>query len=204
MSKQELLNFFNYLERRGFLREDLQCDPGHQVESYIAMRKDKENHSVEANEKVELEPEYVDLGLPSGTLWATCNVGANKPEEFGDYFTQEEVKKLDCIIPTEEHFVELLLNCTPVLTKKNGVDGYLFEGMNENHLFLPAAGYHNDVMSLCDAGSRGGYWSRALDGDIGISMYNLYLNGRCLTYGRCFIKDYGLSVRAIKGKEGKV
>ncbi|MBO7069080.1 MAG: hypothetical protein J6W52_10480 [Bacteroidaceae bacterium] len=27
--------------------------------------------------------EYVDLGLPSGTLWATCNVGASKPEETG-------------------------------------------------------------------------------------------------------------------------
>ena len=27
--------------------------------------------------------EYVDLGLPSGTLWATMNVGANSPEEFG-------------------------------------------------------------------------------------------------------------------------
>ena len=33
---------------------------------------------------------YVDLGLPSGTLWATCNVGANKPEEFGDYFAWGE------------------------------------------------------------------------------------------------------------------
>ena len=30
--------------------------------------------------------EYVDLGLPSGLLWATCNVGANAPEECGDYF----------------------------------------------------------------------------------------------------------------------
>ena len=30
--------------------------------------------------------EYVDLGLPSGTLWATCNVGAKEPEEYGDYF----------------------------------------------------------------------------------------------------------------------
>lgn len=30
--------------------------------------------------------EYVDLGLPSGTLWAKCNVGATKPEEYGDYF----------------------------------------------------------------------------------------------------------------------
>lgn len=34
--------------------------------------------------------EYVDLGLPSGTLWATCNVGANCPEEYGDYFAWSE------------------------------------------------------------------------------------------------------------------
>ena len=36
--------------------------------------------------------EYVDLGLPSGTLWATCNVGANTPEEFGDYFAWGETQ----------------------------------------------------------------------------------------------------------------
>ncbi len=35
---------------------------------------------------------YVDLGLPSGTLWATCNVGASSPEEYGDYFAWGETK----------------------------------------------------------------------------------------------------------------
>ena len=30
--------------------------------------------------------DYVDLGLPSGTLWASCNVGANKPTDYGLYF----------------------------------------------------------------------------------------------------------------------
>ena len=30
--------------------------------------------------------EYVDLGLPSGTMWATCNVGASKPEDWGLLF----------------------------------------------------------------------------------------------------------------------
>jgi hypothetical protein len=30
--------------------------------------------------------EYVDLSLPSGTLWATCNVGASKPSDVGLYF----------------------------------------------------------------------------------------------------------------------
>ena len=30
--------------------------------------------------------DYVDLGLPSGTMWATCNVGADKPEDEGLLF----------------------------------------------------------------------------------------------------------------------
>ena len=38
------------------------------------------------------EHDWVDLGLPSGTLWATCNVGANKPEEYGDYFAWGETE----------------------------------------------------------------------------------------------------------------
>jgi len=41
---------------------------------------------------VEPEHEYVDLGLPSGTLWATCNVGASSPEECGDYFAWGETE----------------------------------------------------------------------------------------------------------------
>lgn len=49
--------------------------------------------------KADIEPdgvvgqhEYIDLGLPEGTLWATCNVGASKPEETGDYFAWGETK----------------------------------------------------------------------------------------------------------------
>ncbi len=33
---------------------------------------------------------WVDLGLPSGTKWATVNVGASKPEEFGNYYAWGE------------------------------------------------------------------------------------------------------------------
>ena len=36
--------------------------------------------------------EYVDLGLPSGTLWATSNVGAATPEAYGDYFAWGETQ----------------------------------------------------------------------------------------------------------------
>ncbi len=39
---------------------------------------------------VENSHEYVDLGL--SVKWATCNVGAESPEEYGDYFAWGEVK----------------------------------------------------------------------------------------------------------------
>ena len=42
--------------------------------------------------------ECVDLGLSSGTLWATCNVGANAPEEYGDYFAWGET------VPNKENY----------------------------------------------------------------------------------------------------
>lgn len=35
---------------------------------------------------------YVDLGLPSGLKWATCNIGASKPTDYGNYFAWGEVK----------------------------------------------------------------------------------------------------------------
>ena len=44
---------------------------------------------------VEEEHEWVDLGLPSGTLWATCNVGASSPEELGSYFAWGETATKD-------------------------------------------------------------------------------------------------------------
>lgn len=36
--------------------------------------------------------ETVDLGLPSGLLWATCNLGADKPEDYGLYFQWADTK----------------------------------------------------------------------------------------------------------------
>lgn len=35
-------------------------------------------------------PHMIDLGLPSGTKWACCNVGASKPEEYGGYYAWGE------------------------------------------------------------------------------------------------------------------
>ncbi|MBR3455627.1 MAG: hypothetical protein IKH26_09920 [Bacteroidaceae bacterium] len=40
-------------------------------------------------------PHMIDLGLPTGTLWACCNVGATKQEECGSYFAWGETKEYD-------------------------------------------------------------------------------------------------------------
>ncbi len=39
--------------------------------------------------------EAVDLGLPSGLKWASCNIGANKPEDYGNYYAWDELTPKD-------------------------------------------------------------------------------------------------------------
>lgn len=107
--------------------------------------------------------EWVDLGLPSGTKWATCNVGASKPETYGSYFAYgEKLPKSSYTknnykpsgadaatanwgrgwrIPSKYEFQELMDNCESTKTVQNGVEGRLFTGTNGNSIFLPAAGW---------------------------------------------------------------
>lgn len=54
---------------------------------FFAVGCKKESNSID---EPTYEMDYVDLGLPSGTLWARCNVGANSPEKVGDYFAWGE------------------------------------------------------------------------------------------------------------------
>ncbi len=61
--------------------------------------------------------EYVDLGLPSGTLWASCNVGASNPWDYGYYFAWGETKsKLDyswsTYIYCKRHSTKIIKYCS--------------------------------------------------------------------------------------------
>jgi hypothetical protein len=53
-------------------------------------------------ESINTPAEAIDLGLPSGTLWASWNVGASKPEESGDYYAwgETEYKQDNCTVST--------------------------------------------------------------------------------------------------------
>lgn len=50
---------------------------------------------------------YVDLGLPSGNLWAECNLGASSPEAYGDYYAWGEVEpKQEYTYPNHKWYKE--------------------------------------------------------------------------------------------------
>ncbi|MBQ5982650.1 MAG: pilus assembly protein N-terminal domain-containing protein [Prevotella sp.] len=131
--------------------------------------------------------EIIDLGLPSGTKWMNCNVGANSPEEYGDYLTWDEAQSYDC--PSLDEIKELLEYCPSEWTTLNGVNGRKFTGPNGNSIFLPAAGYpwYGDLKNV---GAGGYYWSSSqlssdsdsayyLDfGSVGASLYDSY-RGDC-------------------------
>ena len=148
----------------------------------------------------------VDLGLPSGTLWATCNVGADRSEGYGKYYAWGravarnehdgdllDAKNIDTAaanwggkwrMPTDEECYELIMNCKKEWVKQNGVSGCRFTGSNGNSIFMPAAGYYRVVTTERDVevvykGSLGSYWtstSRSFD-----VCYMFFDSGSCDT-----------------------
>lgn len=71
--------------------------------------------------------DWVDLGLPSGLLWAKCNVGANSPQEFGDYFAWgETITKSNYDWDTYKYWQDMLL------TKYCGNSAWGYNGYSDN------------------------------------------------------------------------
>ena len=110
--------------------------------------------------------EYVDLGLPSCTLWATTNAGAGKGNPGGLHFALETAKTDglwggDWRIPGNAEFQELLRVCQWEWTKEGVCQGYRVTGPNGNSMFLPSAGYINPDGSFAGGltGQVAGYWT---------------------------------------------
>ena len=62
--------------------------------------------------------EYVDLGLPSGNKWATCNVGASSPEGYGNYYAWGEIS------PKAEYTWENSVTCGEPMGDMSGNPQY--------------------------------------------------------------------------------
>lgn len=80
-------------------------------------------------------PHMIDLGLPSGTKWSCCNLGASKPEEYGAYYDYNTAMTKS--IPTWTQCLELQLYTTSSLDK--GWDTYT--SSNGQSIILPYAGW---------------------------------------------------------------
>lgn len=135
------------------------------------------------------EKEYIDLGLPSGTKWASEN-----EEDFYSY--DDAVEKFGDNLPTEEQLEELKNECQWAWdsTKK----GYTVTGPNGNSIFLPAAGFRGCCGSTYYVGSYGFYWSSTPSGSdeawylyFSSSSVDMYSDDRC----------YGQSVRLVKNNK---
>ena len=196
--------------------------------------------------------EYVDLGLPSGTLWATCNVGADTPKAFGDYYSwgETEPKEVydwgsyqygnfaderytftkyctdsvyglngfvdslailepvddaatacwgaDWRTPTIEEWEELFRKTTNVWATQNGVDGWLFSGVNGNCLFLPAAGYWWEGVYNTGLGL---YWSVSLNTDYPNRAWGFHFNTDSSHLCGSSERSRGQVVRAVRVKK---
>ena len=127
--------------------------------------------------------EYVDLGLPSGTLWKSAN-------EEGYYTFDEAVEKFSSQLPSKEQWVELKKEC-----KWEWKDyGYNVTGPNGNTIFLPANGYRHDT-DVNNVGTYGYYWSSTYIYEY--SAYSMDFNYSSISMGGDYRSD-GNSVRLVK------
>ena len=91
--ENKLFTIVNKEDEASF-KQDLKANPDNFKKKLIFVFGNSENYIMVNGEKFLHTPiaesTYVDLGLPSGLKWATCNVGATSPEEYGLYFAWGE------------------------------------------------------------------------------------------------------------------
>ena len=165
---------------------------GSNIDGYVVHRTDgavdyytfQEVDHIEAYLEKEYDPnapsdgDYIDLGLPSGIKWASCNLGGVNPWDFGNYYTgysaymKEVAAPEGYRIPGSANFEELIENCEVKTVTYNNVQGNMFTSkINGNKIFLPFAGWYDDKKNYYSYDGR--YWSFSRKTGAG---YNNYLH----------------------------
>lgn len=166
---------------------------GSNIDGYIVHRTDgtidyytfQEVDHIEAYLEKEYDPnaptdgDYIDLGLPSGIKWASCNLGAINPSDFGTYYTGYSVYSREVSVPDgysipgSANFEELVENCEVKTIIYNNVQGNMFTSkINGNKIFLPFAGYYDSKQNYYSSGGR--YWSFSRKATAGWNEYFHY------------------------------
>lgn len=131
------------------------------------------------------DDDYVDLGLPSGTLWKSKN------EKGGLKTYDEAIAQFGNKLPTLEQWEELKGMCEWQWTGK----GYKVIGDNGNFIILPAAGIRHCDGSVNYVGTSGNYWSSTPKDSNEAWMFLLHSDRYACVW------DYGcrgLSVRLVQ------
>lgn len=190
----------------------------------------KPNTSTPSSHSTSMESEQlagIDLGLPSGTLWANMNVGADKASSFGDLFSWGESEPKDSYTeydyvketknqtlegrhdaaytilgaewetPSVNDFQELIDNCHWKWTSRNGHNGYEVKGQNGNSIFLPASGWIH-TDSVEYRNEYGYYWTSDRVNDTFAKGLLFSRSEKKLGNGYLW---YGRNIRPIKRQE---
>lgn len=180
--------------------------------------------SCEKDDEVLVQGVAIDLGL--SVKWASCNVGASSPEDYGDYFAWGEITPKTtytssnysysanptillphadaaCVnwggswrMPTDAELTELREQCTWSWTTKNGVNGYKVTSNSNGNSIFLPAAGYREGSSLYGVGSYDGYWSSSLYTDS--PSHAWYVN-----FGSSYVRRYngyrnvGHSVRPV-------
>ena len=134
----------------------------------------------------------------NGTIWATTNVGANNPEDFGNYHTWYESQNIcpaGWRVPTIEE-IESLVEADSEWTRIRRVNGRKF-GSGNNTIFLPASGWRDNASSArrSNVGTHGYYWSRSQSATSGLYSMSFTSNDAwSVSWGSRHIR---LSVRCV-------
>ena len=149
------------------------------------------------------EASFVDLGLPSGTKWCKCNLGAETPEDLGVYVKWRVVNQIipsGGKIPSLEQAKELIENCEWEWIHSTDGGGYSIKGPNGNEIFLPGGGrFDTSSIAIPGYGSYGYYWIACSDSfedtTFKSALYIAYLN----TPHICDMKPNDkLNIRCVK------
>lgn len=167
-----------------------------------------------------------DLGLPSGTLWMTKNVGASSETDCGKYFawgmaegfyvneigkgmfTQKwyaNQNKVDWSsyqfedgshAPSKEQFNELIKNCSYGFIKYNGVSGGMFTSKINGNSIFISASGGAWDGSFDDVGDYGSLWSSSVISSSAQYAYGLYFDSGDYGVGG-YLRYGGQCVRGV-------
>lgn len=129
---------------------------------------------------------FVDLGVPSGTLWKNKNETGGHD---GFYSYYEAMEAFGDDLPTKEQFEELKSSCNWTWTG----NGYKVTGPSGASITLPAAG-SRDGSFVDRVGSYGYYWSSTPNGSDDAYYLNFSSDHCYVYYSR---RHYGFSVRLV-------